>query len=211
MEHNQLNQSNDNNRLIAEILHRGVTSGDLKLSDDDVRTTVLSFTRHIISLNKAMFHFNKSNPPTNRYPCESLLLKHQQYIDDSSSLTNSVHIPDGIDDNSDKAQELSSHHRVSGIGEAVNDGAFISTSSSRKRPVYMIDKDNESMQCKTKRSESWAPENGLSCFHEISMYITNKYKELESSFCCKYENCCKYYHYLYYHMSQTQSILRYLI
>jgi hypothetical protein len=89
MERNQLYQSNNNNRFVAEILHSGIMSGDLKLSDDDVRSTVLSFTRHIISLNKVIFHFNKSNPPTPRYPCDSLILNDQQYSDDSSSLTNS--------------------------------------------------------------------------------------------------------------------------
>jgi hypothetical protein len=189
MEHTPLFRSNDNNGLIAEILHRGVISGILDLSDDDVRSTVLSLTRNIILVNNEILQFNKRTVPPSLYPCDPLLINDKHSTDDSSSLTPSVHIPDGINDNSDKAQELSSHHRVSGIGEVVDDEA-----SSRKRSLSVLGKTKKLKKCKkTNKIDLSAPNNSLSSIHDISMYISSKYKELDSMLRVNYKDCCKYY------------------
>ena len=67
-----------------------------------------------------------------------LIINDKHCTDDSSLLTPSVHIPDGIDDNNDKAQELSSYHCVSGIGEAVDDEAFTTTLSWKREEKALI-------------------------------------------------------------------------
>jgi hypothetical protein len=126
MEINQLYQSNNSNAIVADMLHRGLVSGDFKLADENFRCTILALTKNIIMVNEDIHNAKQSNCPYRPNLISNTFFGDKDFQSASSSLSmNSVHILDVTDDNSDKAQELSSHHQVSRIGDEVDDGVDV--------------------------------------------------------------------------------------
>jgi hypothetical protein len=195
---NQLYQCNDNNGLLADILHRGILSGDFKLSDDIVRSTILSLTNSTVLVNNDIHRITKySNIANCMFPSNGIIggVKDCNKNDDStSSLTNSVHIQDVTDDNSDKAQELSSHHRVSWIGEVVNEVVDITDSSNSKKRSRNTTQSRIVRGKNKKKATNKSPQNDrsvLTSFDEVISYMSLN-NQMVSSFITKYKNLGKY-------------------
>jgi hypothetical protein len=174
MQINQLNQSNSNNGIVADMLHRGLVTGDFKLASDDVRSTILALTKSIIMVNEDIHNAKQANLP---------------YSSPNFRSTG---------DNSGKAQELSSHHRVSRIGEGVvNESDVTKNPIPRKRRSYANDassaNDNQSRKKKsfTKLVDS-LPDSILATTDEVFSYMHHGTNDAVSYFLHKYKDSGEY-------------------
>jgi hypothetical protein len=177
MEINQLYHSNSSNTIVADMLHRGLLSGDFKLSDQDFRSTILALTKNIIMVNEDIHNAKRpSCPCPHNSPCNTFV-GDKDINSDSSSLTNSVHILDVTDVNSDKAQELLSCHQVSRIGEGVEDVKFIENpiTSMKKRSLSIDAMDNDKQNQKKKSILMFdsLPISILTTIDEVFSYLSH--------------------------------------
>jgi hypothetical protein len=193
---NQLYRSNDNIGIIAEMLHRGIISGDFKLSDEVFRCTLLALTNNVIKVNDDIHDATKksSSPCCSLVPCNASV-QCQDFVSDSSLLSNSVHILDVTDDNSDQAQELSSHRRVSRIGEIVNNTVIVENPVSKKRALpndllldYAAVPNDKNKSVRTVEADSKAILVNIS---DVLSYLSHRNNDV-SAFIKKYKDVGEY-------------------
>lgn len=119
---NQLCQTNQNIGFVADILHRGYVAGEVNLSNNEFQSTVLALSRSTVSVHEDLSNCLGAGGTNNQayYSSRNVSMELQDINSATSSLTNSDHISDVTEEDSGKAQELSSPPCVSGIGESVS-------------------------------------------------------------------------------------------
>jgi hypothetical protein len=200
---NQLYQSNSNNGIIADILHRGILSGDFRLSDADIRSTILALSKNIVLINDDIHELNTRSykcayntipQPLSCLPGNAAISGVQDCNSDSSSLTNSVHIQDVTDDTNDKAQEPSSYRQVSRIGENVDELDIIGSRTFKKRVLVNstdTDKQSDDIRKKKKTTLCDATISSLpSSLDEILSHFAFRNIDISTIF-QKYDGCGK--------------------
>jgi hypothetical protein len=172
---NQLCQTNQNIGFVADILHRGYVAGEVNLSNNEFRSTVLALSRSIVSVHEDLSTCLGAGGTNN----QSHLSSHNDSIElqdvnsATSSLTNSVHISDVTEEeDSGKAQELSSPPRVSGIGESVSDD--MSQRMSRKRALLTDESCDTDKRTPSKKNVPYTAENVMSSINHLSYYISEQ-------------------------------------
>jgi hypothetical protein len=132
-----LTQTNSINLFLAEVLHRGVISGEINFSNVQTSSLIEAINKNSCIISH--IYGNNLIKSANNEKANTTSTSYEVGV--RSSVPSSVHILDvTVDDG--KAHELSACHRVSGIAENCNDdpstflseNGSISTISCRKRP-----------------------------------------------------------------------------
>jgi hypothetical protein len=181
---NQLCQTNQNIGFVADILHRGYVAGEVNLSNDEFRSTILALSRSIVSVQEDLSNcLGTTGATNNTIQCSSrnVSMDLQDVHSATSSLTNSDHISDVTEEDSGKAQELSSPPCVSGIGESVS-GDDSSQRMSRKRSLWTHESSERDETPSKKNSPHTADKVAvMSSIDHVSSYISEE-QESEGTF-----------------------------